>query len=371
VSSRLTCFISSTVKDFASIRRDLRDWMEAQGIVVRPSDHDDFPVEAAVTSHEACLRAIEQSHLVVLLIGERYGGKYGGTTQSITWREYDEARRLRIPVIALVLRHVNESAERWAKEKKGSRRRRSGPSDEMLAVFDFINAVRKGHTDNWMHLWDGSLSHASQILRARFNALFVSYQVPHNDLVRRAEALGRYAEARRRLDVTTSAVISNRLAGGINNDVLDDVEFILSLVETDREVLFGFREGDRYNFAVYSHRKGKLHPLARRADKRIRRRNRTWKLGEGHVGLCFQQQQTLVSPDLKHTKSWVVGARSDRVNYVSAIAVPLNSVRTTRTVGVLVITSDRKDHFVDPAQAEVLTAEGLALTLGLVGESWP
>ena len=207
--------------------------------------------------------------------------------------------------------------------------------------------------------------------RSPFNALFVSYQAPHIELVRRAEALGSYAEARKRLDITTSAVISNRLAGGSSTNVLDDVEFILSLVETDREVLFGFTEDDRYNFAVYEHRKGKLHPLARRADKRIRRRNRTWKLGEGHVGLCFQQQRTLVSPDLKHTKSWVAGARSDRVNYVSAIAVPLNSVRTTRTVGVLVITSDRKDHFVDPAQAEVLTAEGLALTLGLVGETWP
>lgn len=376
MSSRLTTFISSTVKDFAGTRRDLREWMEGRGLVVRLSDHDDFPVDAGVTSHEACLRAIANSHVMILLIGDRYGGRYGGTTQSITWREYDEARQLKIPVIALVLRHVNAEAERWSRSHRMktrnskqalARKSKKEPvlTDDTLQVFEFIDAVRKGHSDNWMHLWDGSVTHASEIIRARLNALFVSYQAPHTDLVRRAEALGSYAGARRRLDIATTAVIGKP---GFSPSA--SLDFILALVEEDRTILFGFERDARYNFAVYEHRRGWLHKIARRADPRIRQRNRTWKVGQGHVGLCFEQQKTLVSPDLRHTRSWVAGTPSDRTNYVSAIAVPLSDIRKMTISGVLVITSGTKDHFVDAAQAEVLTAEGLALILGLVGASW-
>ncbi len=358
MSGKLTYFISSTVKDFAGVRRDLKEWLEARGITARLSDHDDFPVEPAVTSHDACLRAIATSHVMILLIGERYGGRYAGSRQSITWREYDEARDLDIPVIALVQRGVNAEAERWSRSK-GKAVPPFGKDTEDLVAF--IDAVRKGHQDNWFHLWDGSVTHARQIIQTRCNALFVSYQQPHADLRKRAEQLVGYADARRRLDMAASAV---HAWPDLPNNMPTAYDFILGIAEENRNVLLGFHDDDRYNLAVYLHRRGKLEVVARRADPRIRRRDRSWKVGTGHVGLCFAERTTLVSPDLRHTASWVPQYRSDDESYVSAIAVPI--IGAVGLHGVFVLTSDRRDQFRDLQQAEVLTAESLALLLGQV-----
>jgi hypothetical protein len=362
MASRLTYFISSTVKDFGGVRRDLKEWLEFQGIIARLSDHDDFPVDPAVTSHDACLRAVADSHVLILLIGERYGGRYAGSRQSITWREYDEARDLGIPVIALVLRGVNEDAERWSRGKKKTEAKIAPPfgkdTEDLVA---FIDAVRKGHEDNWMHLWDGSVSHAKQIIQTRCNALFVAYQRPHADLTKRAEQLIGYADARRRLDMAASAVhaLPRRAL-----DLPAACDFILGIVDAYREVLFGFREDDHHNLAIYWHRDGELASIARRAHPEIQRRDRSWPVGTGHVGLCFAEGKTLVSPDLRHTESWVPQHRSDGQNYVSAVAVPIISAATVR--GVFVLTSNRRDQFRDLQQTEVLTAESLALLLGQI-----
>ena len=108
--SRLTVFVSSTVRDFGPVRRDLKAWLEARAINARLSEHNDFPVARGVHSHDSCLAAIAGCNLYVLLVGERYGGRYKGTPKSITWREYDEAYEHQIPMVALVLKSAGQSA---------------------------------------------------------------------------------------------------------------------------------------------------------------------------------------------------------------------------------------------------------------------
>src|SRR5438045_1125767 len=106
--SRLTVFVSSTVRDFGPVRRDLKAWLESHAINARLSEHNDFPVARGVHSHDACLAAIAGCNLYVLLVGDRYGGRYKGTPKSITWREYDEAYEHQIPMVALVLKSTND-----------------------------------------------------------------------------------------------------------------------------------------------------------------------------------------------------------------------------------------------------------------------
>src|SRR5579872_2289836 len=137
-----TMFVSSTVRDFAPVRRDLKAWLEARQIKARLSEQNDFPVSSGVTSHEACVRAVEGCHAFVLLIGHRYGGCIDGSKQSITWREYEAARDLGIPIIAFVLRVVNEEAARASKRGDGKPDADSGTDER---VFGFIDSIRKGH----------------------------------------------------------------------------------------------------------------------------------------------------------------------------------------------------------------------------------
>src|SRR5262249_10164993 len=151
MSTRLTVFVSSTVRDFAPLRRDLREWLRRRTIDVRESEDPEFPVDPALHSSDARLRAIEGCHLYILLVAWRSGGLYRGTTQSVTWREYDEARSLGIPVVACVLKDVAGEL---------GRRPLGGPRVDP-GIGRFVDALRRGERDNWVHLdWDGSFTHA-------------------------------------------------------------------------------------------------------------------------------------------------------------------------------------------------------------------
>lgn len=353
----LTIFLSSTVKDFGPVRRDIRAWFETMGAVVRSSESDDFLVDDGVSSHEACLRAIEGSHVVVVLIGDRYGGKYLGTPKSITRREFERAVELGIPTVVLVRDDVNKRAEQW------SRRELAAPpfDKDTDAIIAFIDLVRKDRVDNWMHGgWDGSFHNAKSIVRARVNALFTRYQKPHKELLRRAEGLGRYAAARHQLDATLLAL------RGVGSGAKEQVDTVLQVVADNRVALLGFEPDDRWNLAVYRYdaQRNVLGVFARRAHESIPRYDRDWPPGVGHVGATWVAQKTLIAPDLTVTSSWSGARETDAENYLSAVSEPIvDGADGSFVRGVIVITSNRRDHFRDPNQAEVLTVRSLALLL--------
>jgi hypothetical protein len=365
MANRLAVFISSTVRDFEPVRRDIAAWLRSRSIEVRLSEDPEFPVRPSVHSFAACLDAIEGCSLMVLLVGRRYGSCHLDSNQSITWREYDEAVRLRIPVVKLVLREVNDEAVRAARANKPSRKV-TVIDDIDVRVFAFIDAIRRGARDNWAHLdWDGSFASARQRIDSRVNSLFVSYQDRHRRLVAEAEGTLRYAAARRLIDsflVTAQAIL--RAESG---RTLEMVEAFLRLLVSNRATLFGFREDDLYNFAVYARRGGALHVVAREAHPKIRRRDRTWKVGEGHVGLAAHTSKTHVSPNLRHSAGWIDSRASDARTYVSAISVPAGDPNHSNSVaGVFIVTSNRPDQF-PKEETEVLTAESIALMLGSLG----
>ena len=272
---RLTVFISSTVKDIGPTRVDLRSWLHQKQMDVRMSEAPDFPVDDGLTSHDACLSAIEGCHLAIILIGERHGGGYAGTTKSITQREYEEAQRLRIPTIVLVRREVNAQLEMWAKSGRGK-----PPFTDAERIAAFVDAVRKGHTDNWFHAeWDGSVREACRIIQSRMNTLFVRYRDPHQSLVKKAKRLPDYAAGRLKVDETVAVLATMPISAR------DKLQSLFDVVAEQRWALLSYGSDDRWNFAVYAPapRGRTLHVLARRAHSAIAITNRTWKVGEGHV----------------------------------------------------------------------------------------
>jgi hypothetical protein len=312
---RLTVFVSSTVKDFAAMRADLRTWLRHTQADVRMSEAADFPVDDAVASHDACLRAVEGCHLVVVLIGRRYGGSYAGTPKSITQREGEEAQRLGIPTVVLVPREVTANAEDWAKDKLKDPP--FGPQTERIV--GFLDQVRKGHANNWFHPdWDGTFHEASRIIRSRMNALFVRYQSPHQSLIEKAKRLPDYAAARLKLDQAV------RVLATMQTSREKRLLAFLDVLMEQRHALLGFRTDDRWNFAVYVPARGGRHlrVLARRAHAAIQLSNRTWKVGQGHVGTSWHLGQRLVAADLSATSSWIGARPGDEENYRSAVAEP-------------------------------------------------
>ncbi len=361
MSTRLTVFVSSTVRDFAPVRRDLREWLRRRRIDVRESEDPEFPVDPGLHSSDACLRAIEGCHLYVLLVGWRYGGLYKGTLQSVTWREYDEARARGIPVIACVLKEVADEAARVAEA-----RRALLPMTSKLdpGIGRFVDALRRGERDNWVHLeWDGSFSHARELIDGRMNTLWVAYQRPHQVLEREAARLRPYVTAREVLDSLAVGAARADAAGKLRA-----LDRMLEIAVEYRRWLFGYLEGDRWNFVVHRREGGELRVVARQSHPAIDVHNRSWPLGEGHVGLAGEAaDNVLVSPNLQQTEGWRAEYPSDEVNYRSAVCVPIRDGGDREPAGVLTITSSRIEHFESLQQVEVLTARSLGSMLSLSG----
>jgi uncharacterized protein DUF4062 len=363
VPPRLTTFVSSTVRDFGPVRRDLHRWLRAHQIDVRESEDPEFPVDPAVHSHDACLRAVDGCQLFVLLVGWRYGGLYHGSTQSITWREYDEAVAQRIPVVAVVLKEVADEATRIAQS-----RRALGLHGSRLdaGVIRFLDALRKGHTDNWIHLdWDGSFTHLKRCVQARMNALFVAYQRPHVSLQRDAQRLEPYVAARSYLD---AMVARSRWALGAAPDAQARRAFagrLLGRLAVSRAPLFDFAD-EIYDFVLHRREGDLLTVFARNHHPAIVPHNRSWRVGQGYVGeLAAGDEPIRVVPDAPEWPSWHSDYETDALHYRSVMCVQLVSPGGAR--GVLTITSSRAGHFRRDQQLEALTARSVGAMISLTG----
>ncbi len=383
MSQRLVVFLSSTVEDLDEVRRQLKAELERREIEVRLSEDADFPVEPGVSSHDACLRAVRSSHVFVLLVGSRFGGEYQGQNKSITWREWEEAMEAGLLPVVLVMRETNE----LALEIFRARRALTGAHpdrpvveiDAMLradprfadrkperhnlpGVQRFIDALRKGHVDNWMHAdWDGTAGNALHRIDARLSAALAMYRRQQASLQDIAERERLRTHALQQLFSVASTlaidVVTKRL------EVRAAVSHLLELLADQRTALLGFRDRDYYNFVIYQRDGDVLRPFERACHPDIPTHGRAWRVGQGHVGLAVKNNQLLTSGDIRNTAAWVPSEarETDRLYYVSAVSVPF-SYRTPidDPEAVLIVTSSRLDHFRNPDQVEVLTAGTVA-----------
>lgn len=389
MSQRLVVFISSTVEDLDGTRRAIHDALEDRGMVVRLSEDPDFPVEPGVTSHDACLRAVRTSHVFVLLVGMRFGGEYQGQNKSITWREWEEAMDAGLLPIVLVDQDANALARRIYQARRAierahpdlplraiDERLRADPDfadakparHNLPGVQRFIDALRKGHVDNWMHAdWDRSPAEALRRIDLRLNTALAVGQAS-----RQAELEAARREALRFDAIRQVAAVAAELGIDVRRGAVTRMEAAQTLLDycaLSCEALLGYREHDLFNFVVYLREGDELVPRLRAVDPAIQTRGRRWKVGQGHVGRAFAQNLLMVSGDIRHTDAWVPSRAqpTDETFYVSAISAPFSyATQSSEPEGVAILTSNRVDHFRRPDQTEVLTAETLVNMLSLL-----
>lgn len=132
-----------------------------------------------------------------------------------------------------------------------------------------------------------------------------------------------------------------------------------------RAKIFNYVTDSRHNIAVYlySDQSEKLEKFYREADSRIEQKNRPWRPGFGHIGLCFQRKKAIISPDILKAPELsedLVGA-DDQV-YRSIATVPIFSLESTSETadakGVFIVTSDV------PGQLTEARHQGLFLIFG-------
>jgi len=131
--------------------------------------------------------------------------------------------------------------------------------------------------------------------------------------------------------------------------------FLLSPMVQDRHDVLGFTNYNAlFNIAVYKwDAQAKLLRLAyRECDNRIERRDRSWKPGEGHVGVCFMRSKPIITEDVANIPEFLTETPElDYLYYRSIAAFPIHG-RDKRgepvldaPVGVLALTSNIPNHF--------------------------
>lgn len=211
MSTEFQIFISSTVDDLKGIRKKLAKSLEQPGRIVR------------------CSEQKKTNDLCRLIAKHRAALEKGKV--SVSDRDLDKALEKKLKNELVGYHHAP-------------------------ALQRFVDAVRKGHKDNWKLDWNGRAQEA------------IEY-VNQNLAVQAASAERRRQEAREELQAggQTLADLSKvgdrvrLLLAGIRMKQIDRVravQAVLDVVESLRSGLFSFAEGERYTLVVHEARRRKL-----------------------------------------------------------------------------------------------------------------
>ncbi len=147
-------FISSTCYDLASERDSLIDFCHNFGFDVALSERGDVFFHPDLHTHESCVNEVGNCHLLVLIVGGRFGGRYViDSTKSITNAEYAAAREAGIPVFTFIKNDVLQDHNLWQSNKTQEFASKIHyPSIDKQAhavgIFRFIDEIRLAKSNN-------------------------------------------------------------------------------------------------------------------------------------------------------------------------------------------------------------------------------
>lgn len=122
------------------------------------SNNGDVPYGHKVHTHDACLMEVRDSDLLILIIGERYGGEYKNSLKSITRMEYETAFGNNIPVHTFIKKSTYNEHGSYIKKKKNNESYHyfnDNKTYEMIKIFEFIDLVRSNDRNNgYLHFKD-------------------------------------------------------------------------------------------------------------------------------------------------------------------------------------------------------------------------
>jgi hypothetical protein len=140
-------FVSSTYYDLKHIRNSLRSFIDSFGYDAVLFEDGDIPYDHQLPLDESCYSEVTRCHILVLIIGGRYGSPSSGNDSdencdiytSVTVKEYQSARDNDIPVFIFIERNVY-SEYRTYKVNTGNHDVKYAFVDN-VKVFEFIDQI--------------------------------------------------------------------------------------------------------------------------------------------------------------------------------------------------------------------------------------
>ena len=157
----------STSLDLHDLRSRVTTSLKETGFNLLAFEDKDFIVEPLVSSHEACLIAVQQCDIAILIIDRRSGGLYLGIgPETITEAEFERVQKTGKIVIPCVRKEAeNERHMAFTQLKESQKKYPLRPLDEIKKgislsyvdnwkVLEFIEKVRKSDLDNFIIYFD-------------------------------------------------------------------------------------------------------------------------------------------------------------------------------------------------------------------------
>lgn len=187
-----------------------------------------------------------------------------------------------------------------------------------------------------------------------------------------------YSTASALFYIVAEAVVSG---AGDASDQAKRFSAMLDVIVAEKATLFGI-DSDRWNFAIYllSDDEEILSCAVCRRPIRAEEEatHRSWKSGEGHVGIAFQTKREIIARDTSEPEARALfdspdpsTRDADRVRYRSIASIPIR-LADAAPVGIVVGTSDvvgrfrirqRHEAAADPIEPLRILANALAMVI--------
>jgi hypothetical protein len=181
--SKPRVFVSSTYFDLRHIRRGIEEFIELLGYDAVLFESGDIPFTHLDSLDHSCYREIEACHILVLIIGGRYGSQISGDKgldpdirekavieyNSITKKEYETAREKDIPIYIFLEKGV-ANEYRTYKENKGNKTIKYAHVDS-VNIFKLLEDIYFQKRNNLTHEFE-NLEDITRWLRDQWAGLF-------------------------------------------------------------------------------------------------------------------------------------------------------------------------------------------------------
>lgn len=210
-------FISSTCYDLAAERDSLIDFCHNFGFDVALSERGDVFFHPDLHTHESCVNEIASCHLLVLIVGGRFGGRYiVDPKKSITNAEYSAAREAGIPIFTFIKNDVLQDHNLWQSNKSQEFAAKINyPSidkqEHALSIFTFIDEIRLAKNNN-SYFSFSMPREIHQQLRKQWAAMFLEGLKDRSiakQMLATNEALARLSSASQKIEELTKSIYKN------------------------------------------------------------------------------------------------------------------------------------------------------------------
>ncbi|MGL6415449.1 DUF4062 domain-containing protein [Aeromonas veronii] len=185
-------FVSSTYYDLKHVRIGIEQFINDLGYEPILFESGDIPFEPSETLDTSCYKEVEAAHVLVLIVGGRYGSASSANRlkekpgfydfyNSITKNEYEKAKEENIPIYIFVEKSVFAEYETYKNNKENNSIRYAHvDSVNVFTLLDDIDAERRNNLvktfenvsditdwlkDQWAGLFANYLSKASETIK--------------------------------------------------------------------------------------------------------------------------------------------------------------------------------------------------------------